>query len=75
MLTSLQVAGLVGFNLLLLILLFVAFRLIGGGRDRQVRTRRTVATSEELFSFDSWSDAERPPRPMTDPGRSVRNRR
>jgi hypothetical protein len=75
MLTSLQVAGLVGFNLLLLILLFVAFRLIGSGRDSQVRTRRTSVASEELFSFDSWSEAERSPRPMTDTARSVRDRR
>ena len=75
MLTSLQVVGLVGFNLLLLILLFVAFRLIGGGRDRQVRSRRTVDAPEELFSFDSWSEAERSPRPMTDAVRSGRGRR
>lgn len=73
MLTSLQIAGLVGFNLVLLILLFVAFRLIGGGRDRDVKTR--TAAAEELFSFDSWSEAERSPRPMSDVGRSGRDRR
>ncbi|MEM9655973.1 MAG: hypothetical protein AAGA65_28060 [Actinomycetota bacterium] len=75
MLTSVQIAGLVAFNLLLLILLFVAFRLIGFGEDRRERSRRNITSPEELFSFDSWSETDQPRRPMGGPGRSGGNGR
>lgn len=76
MLNSLQIAGLVGFNLALLALTFVAFRLIGTGHDRQRgRARRGAAGPEELFSFDSWSETDRSLRPRSDGRRSDREGR
>lgn len=73
MLTPLQVAGLVGCNLLLLLLAFLAFRLIAGDPNRRGVTgrRRSAALPDELFTFDSWSDQGRTPRPMSDGRRTA----
>ncbi len=75
MLNSLQVVGLVGFNVVLLIMAIVAVRLIGGGSNGGGGLGRRGGQPDELFSFDSWSDSGRTPRPMTDARRSDRDGR
>lgn len=77
MFNTMQLAGLVGFNVLLLILAVVAFRLIGVGRQSQAGSgRRRAAASDEMFSFDSWSSGPTAAtRPMTDGRRIERDGR
>ena len=73
MLSSLQIAALVGFNLLLLVLTVIAFRLIGDGKRTRRRAGRAGGSMpDELFAFDSWSESEPNLRPMTRPDRDRR---